>query len=553
MRPITFVLIIAVMTMAVGNLNAATVISCSSGNSCTVGLLSTSSFGSLVNHTISTVGLPISASGGVGNQQTFSYDGQNVTITCNGSWQNLPTPSFPTPEQNQIACTIINGDPVKESIQLKIFTNANVSSNSSIVAALSKYTSASPYSVQNTVSENNVSATGIAKEWESLSSNLDSVIGYDVSFYIGYDADGSDGNECFWAMADKTCKDIWSTNQLAWTDQNSNNTTCLMANPCTTENLNNLSTIIKEIVFPTGQCVPYTDPIYGTAQCYQPNLSITSSQFLSRTCSGDVPGCYGSDNNYTHQLWHIQAFTADPSGYTLHVLNNLIVGVKNTQVSIFATTTVSNLLFVPMATINPTDTTTGATDKLDNGQVNSAGECLGTIYIFNGKDNRCRTAGLETAYTNCCDNGSTAPPDILYIDPVFWPVIIGLKIMDCSSAENRLSTARTNGLCHYLGKYCSASLPLFGCIQKKETYCCFNSMLGRILQEQGRPTLKDFGPTGSWGTPKSPNCRGFTANEFQNIDFSKVNLSEWYGHIQTQTQQEITNTIQNNINQLYGK
>jgi conjugal transfer mating pair stabilization protein TraN len=57
--------------------------------------------------------------------------------------------------------------------------------------------------------------------------------------------------------------------------------------------------------------------------------------------------------------------------------------------------------------------------------------------------------------------------------------------------------------------------------------------------------------SGSWGSPKNPNCRGFTPEEFQMLDFSKIDLSEWYGDIQVHTQQQISNTIQNKINEAY--
>jgi conjugal transfer mating pair stabilization protein TraN len=47
--------------------------------------------------------------------------------------------------------------------------------------------------------------------------------------------------------------------------------------------------------------------------------------------------------------------------------------------------------------------------------------------------------------------------------------------------------------------------------------------LTRILQEQGRPQL---GKT--WGTPKTPDCSGFTVDEFSRLDLSVMNFSEIY-------------------------
>lgn len=59
------------------------------------------------------------------------------------------------------------------------------------------------------------------------------------------------------------------------------------------------------------------------------------------------------------------------------------------------------------------------------------------------------------------------------------------------------------------------------CFRKKTVFCCFGSKFAKLLQEQGRKQLGlDF------GTAQSPNCRGFTEEELQKIDFSKLDLSE---------------------------
>jgi conjugal transfer mating pair stabilization protein TraN len=68
-------------------------------------------------------------------------------------------------------------------------------------------------------------------------------------------------------------------------------------------------------------------------------------------------------------------------------------------------------------------------------------------------------------------------------------------------------------------------------------HCCFNTKLGRIIQEQGRPQLKAFNAIG-WGTPKNPYCRGFT-EEFQALDFSRMDLSEYYADVEARAQSEI--------------
>ena len=158
------------------------------------------------------------------------------------------------------------------------------------------------------------------------------------------------------------------------------------------------------------------------------------------------------------------------------------------------------------------DTQEGANDKLNDGDKDDSGQCLDQIYIFNGGDRRCRKPGTQTGFSDCCKKDET------------W---FGLG--ECSPGEQALSTLRDwgelDGQCHYVGEYCAEKwgiCPACVCVQKKKTYCCFGSPLGRIVAEQGRSQL-GF----NFGTAKSPNCRGFTPEEFQKLDFSKINFSEW--------------------------
>jgi len=73
-------------------------------------------------------------------------------------------------------------------------------------------------------------------------------------------------------------------------------------------------------------------------------------------------------------------------------------------------------------------------------------------------------------------------------------------------------------------------------------------MLGRIVHEQGRNQLPSFSYSGDWGDSKGPNCRGFTPDEFQRLDFNRIDLSEWYSEIEHKAipavQTDITNKVQ---------
>ncbi len=95
-----------------------------------------------------------------------------------------------------------------------------------------------------------------------------------------------------------------------------------------------------------------------------------------------------------------------------------------------------------------------------------------------------------------------------------------LGIARCSADEKILNKKRKKGLCHFVGTYCSKKI-LGKCVTKKSSYCCFGSKLLKVFHEQGRPQI-GLG----WGKAKEPMCRGFTIEEIQRVDFSKLDLSE---------------------------
>lgn len=100
-------------------------------------------------------------------------------------------------------------------------------------------------------------------------------------------------------------------------------------------------------------------------------------------------------------------------------------------------------------------------------------------------------------------------------------------LLSCDDAEQVLAMKRDNRLCHGIGSYCSARLPIIRtCIETTETYCCFNSRLSRIINEQGRAQLGR-----GWGGAQGPDCGGFALAQLQALDFSRMDLTEFYAEI----------------------
>jgi conjugal transfer mating pair stabilization protein TraN len=225
-----------------------------------------------------------------------------------------------------------------------------------------------------------------------------------------------------------------------------------------------------------------------------------------------------------------------------------------------------------------------------DGPVDAEGNCLGAIEIFGGRALRCRPPGASTTFQNCCKDkgkivkdgmggslssittkiaiakgvftgmkaaytafkaGATASEAasaganaiIVGIDPTSIAIslavnyMIELLLQGCDQQDMETGMLRGSDMCHEVGSYCASSI-LGVCIQKAIGHCCFNTKLGRIIQEQGRPQLAAFNELG-WGTPKHPYCRGFSAEEFQALDFSRMDLSEYYADIEARAQSDI--------------
>lgn len=118
-------------------------------------------------------------------------------------------------------------------------------------------------------------------------------------------------------------------------------------------------------------------------------------------------------------------------------------------------------------------------------------------------------------------------PWSLAITVVFMVVT---SMMSCSSAEGQLSMKEGARLCRSVGTWCSKCIRVLGkcvsCIEHTTSKCCFNSVLARIINEQGRAQLGM-----GWGQPQSPACGGFSIGQLQALDFSRMDLSEFYASI----------------------
>ena len=133
-----------------------------------------------------------------------------------------------------------------------------------------------------------------------------------------------------------------------------------------------------------------------------------------------------------------------------------------------------------------------------------------TMTLFRGTRNTCSSKVFGVL--NCCKGKG-------------FPLIPGISLLvalGCDREEVLLHERDAQGLCAYVGTYCSDKF-LGVCLTKRKAYCCFESKLARILQEQGRRQLPK-----PWDKPKEEQCEGFTLDEFAQLDLSQMDFSEVY-------------------------
>ncbi|MFN4500804.1 type-F conjugative transfer system mating-pair stabilization protein TraN [Klebsiella grimontii] len=127
------------------------------------------------------------------------------------------------------------------------------------------------------------------------------------------------------------------------------------------------------------------------------------------------------------------------------------------------------------------------------------------VRAFTGKAKFCKK--FAAGFSNCCKDSG-------------WGQDVGLA--RCSSEEKALAKAKTNKLTVSIGEFCSKKV-LGICLEKKRSYCQFDSKLAQIVQEQGRNGQLHIG----FGGASSPDCRGITVAELQGINFNQLDFTNF--------------------------
>ena len=141
----------------------------------------------------------------------------------------------------------------------------------------------------------------------------------------------------------------------------------------------------------------------------------------------------------------------------------------------------------------------------DVAAINSA-----NVRAFTGSAKFCKK--FAAGFSNCCKDGG-------------WGQDVGLA--RCSSEEKALGKAKENKLTVSIGEFCSKKV-LGVCLEKKRSYCQFDSKLAQIVQQQGRNGQLHIG----FGKASSPDCRGITQTELQQINFEALDFSNFFDDLE---------------------
>lgn len=132
------------------------------------------------------------------------------------------------------------------------------------------------------------------------------------------------------------------------------------------------------------------------------------------------------------------------------------------------------------------------------------------VRAFTGSAKFCKK--FAAGFSSCCKDGG-------------WGQDVGLA--RCSSEEKALGKAKENKLTVSIGEFCSKKV-LGVCLEKKRSYCQFDSKLAQIVQQQGRNGQLHIG----FGKASSPDCRGITQTELQQINFEALDFSNFFDDLQ---------------------
>ena len=104
-------------------------------------------------------------------------------------------------------------------------------------------------------------------------------------------------------------------------------------------------------------------------------------------------------------------------------------------------------------------------------------------------------------------------------------IMVYQYLSQCSQEQQVLAEKRGQNLCQQVGTYCSQKF-LGVCMQNTQSFCCYNSVLSKTIEVGAHQQLNL-----SWGSAQTPSCTGLTIAQLGQIDFSKIDFSQFIATI----------------------
>lgn len=143
--------------------------------------------------------------------------------------------------------------------------------------------------------------------------------------------------------------------------------------------------------------------------------------------------------------------------------------------------------------------------------------------------------------------------EFVAFDPYSFAFQIGVMMvtqwLKCSASEQAMALKKGENLCVTTGSSCTKRVWLIGtCLEVTETSCCFNSVLAKIINRQGRAQLG----------MASNACGGFTEAQIQQLNFADMDFSEFIQSIVPTSADlpgvigRVGNTVTQKVQNYYG-
>lgn len=136
-------------------------------------------------------------------------------------------------------------------------------------------------------------------------------------------------------------------------------------------------------------------------------------------------------------------------------------------------------------------------------------------------------------------------------DPYSFALAVAIKIITewlaCTPEEQTFMLKEGQNLCVYLDSYCSDKV-LGACVEKKERNCCFNSVIAKLINRQGRAQLG----------MDMMQCGGFNKDQLSMLDFSSMDFTEFIQTIvptnpdTASTSSDVTTKATQKVKDYYG-